>query len=734
MYKIESLPRFKIVRIVASILLINAFLLSSNLLAQQVDEKSEDEEKVTKLDQFRVSADAYEGYVSSVTVSGARVQMNLVDVPQTINIITKDLIEDMGAGDPQDAIIKQSPGTSAFGPPTGPNIMIRGFRAQNWALDGSTSRYRIGLTNFNWDAIEVIKGPSSLLYGPFGAYGGYVNLVAKKPSRTPKNQIQVGIGTDKYYRGMIDIGQVWGEEDDVQTRLVLGSLSEDFAGYDGGFREGLIIAPSVALDFSKDARLVFRYSYESMEQSDVVTAFNGSGALEPGFNASRNKNGEPTRSADSHTVQLIYTNRLSDSWSVRMSLFGQSEEYTYYLPLLLGGGVASDVYPFRLDERYADQKTVYGDISFTWELDDLPSGMSNQFTFGTEINHWDLSRHYFALSNQYPAYANFQYDITNRNTYKTIPGPDDLDYPNRNLPYNKEWLGAFFFQENFSLMDKKLTFSWGGRWNYDARSNFLQVRVPNTPAGELEPRSGSPKPTQVNQKWTWRYGAIYKPAENMTFYFGHTEAYLPVGAIFKADGSGLEPETGSNDEFGFKFDLVEALGGQWSGGLAYFQLAVENKWRGDPNNAGFFIQDGLQTNDGVEGSISYTNKRWTLMGGFYSSNGPVEPNKNNVRAVYSPDQTFNFWGRYQLTDQLALGGGYRQVGDTVSADRKYSVPSYDSMDLFATYVIPLQRGAMKLHLIASNIHDDNYIYRINNARSIYVAEGMRIKLTATYSW
>lgn len=713
--------------------LLSLFLLggSPEALAQAESEQERDE--IKELDEFEVAAEAYEGYISSVTVSGARTQMNLVNVPQTINIITGDVIEDMGSTDPQDAITKASPGTSSFGPPTGPNIMIRGFRAQNWAVDGATSRYRIGLTNFNWDAIEVIKGPSSLLYGPFGAYGGYVNLVAKKPSPTPKNKVQLGIGTDSYIRGMADLGQVWGEDGDWQTRFVAGILGEDFAGPHYGNREGWIIAPSVAVNLNDNARLTLRYSYEHMEQTAVVTAQNATGELEPGFNQRRNKNDVPSRSADSQMYQLTYTNRLSDNWSVRANLYGQFEEYDYNLALLLGSGPA-DVYPFRLDERNADQWTVYGDIAFTWLMDKLPNGITNQFTFGTEINHWDLTRGYWALSNQYPAYSGFMYDITDPNQYTQIPGPDDLDYPNRNLPYNKEWLGAAFFQDNLTLMDGKLTFSYGGRWNYDARSNFRQVRVPNTPDGELVARPGSPEPTNVNQKWTWRYGAIYKPFENMTVYFGHTEAYLPVGAIFKADGSPLEPETGANDEIGFKFDLVEALGGQWSGSIAFFQLEVENKWRGDPNNPGFFIQDGLQTNDGMEASVTYSNDRLTLIGGYYRSDGPIEPNNNNVRAVYSPDRTFNFWGKYQLTDQFAFGGGFRGVGDTLSNDRQITISAYESVDLFATYTVPFRDGKLKLHAVASNLADENNVFRINNARSIFISEGLRMKLTATYTW
>jgi outer membrane receptor for monomeric catechols len=92
---------------------------------------------------------------------------------------------DTGAIDPNDVLSKIVPGRQRLcSGPTGVNAVIRGFRAQNWAVDGATTRYLGMITNFNFEAFEVIKGPASVTFGPFAAYGGYINMVPKK--RAPR--------------------------------------------------------------------------------------------------------------------------------------------------------------------------------------------------------------------------------------------------------------------------------------------------------------------------------------------------------------------------------------------------------------------------------------------------------------------------------------------------------------------------------------------------------------------
>ena len=123
----EWLPRRRSIGVITSVLLMNALTLSSNAVAQEAEEPTE--EKVVKLSPFQVSDGAYVGYAASETSSGSRIVVKLADLPQTINVITRDLMNDMGATDPNDAMIKIAPGVTPFSSAGGVNIMIRGFRA-----------------------------------------------------------------------------------------------------------------------------------------------------------------------------------------------------------------------------------------------------------------------------------------------------------------------------------------------------------------------------------------------------------------------------------------------------------------------------------------------------------------------------------------------------------------------------------------------------------------------------
>ena len=152
-----------------------AVLLSSALLnvpvrAAEGAPNAEKEEPV-KLSQFSVRADAYKGYVASSTLIGGKTAQAIVDVPQTVNVITRDLIDDMGTDIPIESLSRIAPGVTpvASEGSSSAGAYIRGFRSQNWSIDGATMRGLSLVTNFNTDAIEVIKGPASVTFGAFAA-------------------------------------------------------------------------------------------------------------------------------------------------------------------------------------------------------------------------------------------------------------------------------------------------------------------------------------------------------------------------------------------------------------------------------------------------------------------------------------------------------------------------------------------------------------------------------------
>jgi iron complex outermembrane recepter protein len=714
------------------IFITGALICAGSLSAQEDEAKANSEDKeVVKLSPFRISDDAYVGYGASETSSGSRIVMKLTELPQTINVITRDLMDDMGSADPSEAMLKIAPGVTPFGNAGGVNIQIRGFRAQNWSIDGATTRYRSIINNYLFDSIEVIKGPSTLLFGPFGSYGGYVNANAKYANKNMKNKLEASVGTESFYSGMVDVGGALTSNGKALYRLTTAYHSQDQAGTDYDYSGYFVLAPSFAYQFSPDTQIKVRFEYIDSDERIGDSAYDINGNILESFTSSGPL--ELTKhKAKSYGVQAIFEARLSDEWHMRVNVAGQ---HLLDSPLVTGaltGNSLAQTYNFQATPIDTTQSGAYADLSLAWKKESFgPNGsMSNDLIFGGDINYWNLENVIYDTV-RYPASKVAPLDPSNPDW----TGYDfDTPYPTRFTPYNVEWLGGGFIQETLGLFNRKLLLSFGVKWNYDARTNQVQQLNVVSPSGVMV---GDPTPYAVEKTPTYRYGVVYKPIDNLSLYAGHTESYRSgAGANRKVDGSQLDPQEGVNDEVGAKIDFPGVMGGVLSGSVAFFQTEVTNIWRGDPNNPTFFVQDGVQENSGFETQITYGGEKLSFVVGYYKGDGPIVTSDPTLpRAAYAPDETFNLWTKYRVTKALEIGGGLRYQSDTVSSrnDGMMTDP-FTVGDMFATYSMPYRDGVLKYRLGVSNLTDNRAPFRINRPSSVAIVEGRRVKLTASYTW
>ena len=705
----------------------------------------DDKEEVVKLSPFEVKVGANEGYIASDTLSGSRVAAKIFDVPATVSVITRDLFDDIGAVDPWQALSKAVPGVSTFGAPgVFSGATIRGFRAQFWAVDGATTASVGPTSNFNMDGLEVIKGPSALLYGPFGAYGGYVNMMPKWARRNPVNKVEVSVGTGSFYSGMIDVGQELLANDQLQVRMVLGQLSYDRPAIEPDFTKSFVFAPSLTYDISSKVKLKMRAEYNDREYliSPVPLDKNG----EPMRNLNANKYFPGSHSQDKQFfTQSVLTGTLSDEWSFKFQFVTEVDHYKNSNAGFTGRTtLAQDT--MKIFAAHGDYmfKQWTMDMSTSWNTKDFAPGLSNSLVVATTINNWTNNYRWNANTTMAGLYP--QYQVSPWSDF-SVSNPPALGSAAANLirtatattqnnlyqPYNSQWLGGIMGTDTFEMFNGKLKLNLGTRFNYDERYGWTQTQAVAN-AG----LAGNPGASKKNTVFLYRYGLVYQPTKNVGFYTGHDEGYLAVGAIFKFDGTALLPETGKNDEIGVKIDNLHALGGNFYGSLAYFKLAVENKWRGDPDpaHAGFFIQDGLQENNGWDAQIGYTsdNKKLTAIAGFFKADGPTQA-FTGIRAVFVPQQTANFWLRYNLTEAFAVGGGWKRQGDTLDGTGLIKAPAFNSGDVFAEYRQKLSgKRQVVYRLGVMNVADGVNMYFPSGASGVFVEDGRQTKLTVSYLW
>src|SRR5690349_1901170 len=133
----------------------------------------------------------------------------LRDVPQSITIINRAVMDSQSATSLAE-VLRNVPGITlgaAEGGTIGNNINLRGFTARtDLYLDGIRDRGQYYRDLFSLDSIEVLKGPSSMLFGR-GSTGGVINQVSKLPSLTPHSEVSVTAGTQPSLRTTADINQ-----------------------------------------------------------------------------------------------------------------------------------------------------------------------------------------------------------------------------------------------------------------------------------------------------------------------------------------------------------------------------------------------------------------------------------------------------------------------------------------------------------------------------------------------
>ena len=148
----------------------------------------------------------YDADTSSV---GAKVPVALRDIPQSVVVVNRDLLDAQGATSFQDAL-RNVPGITiggAEGGQIGNNINLRGFTARtDIYLDGFRDPGQYYRDTFDLSAIEVLKGPSSMLFGR-GSTGGVINQVSKEPELKAFGTVSATVGTDDRYRTTADLNQ-----------------------------------------------------------------------------------------------------------------------------------------------------------------------------------------------------------------------------------------------------------------------------------------------------------------------------------------------------------------------------------------------------------------------------------------------------------------------------------------------------------------------------------------------
>jgi catecholate siderophore receptor len=645
----------------------------------------------------------------ATTLSSPKYTEPLRNVPQSVTIIPKTVIEEQGATTLRD-VLRNVPGLTITagegGTPAGDNLTLRGFSARNDVfVDGARDLGPQSRDPFNLEQVEVVKGPSSAFNGR-GSTGGTINLVSKAPSIEPSIGMSVNFGTDKTKRVAADVNvplKKLGLGDRTAFRLNFLAHDSNYAGRDDVTFQRWGVAPSLSFGLGTPTRLTL--SYYKLKQDNlsdygipwvpvtntVLVDYRDRPAPVPRdtFYGFRSRDYERL---DSDLATVKFEHESGDNLTFRNQLrYGNSTRDSFATP-----------------PRFANNdSTVINRELRSWGTEDKiwdnQTDVRAKFSTGS-IEHAFVAG--LALTNE----SNLRRTRTGPNAQTTLfnPNPDDV-YTGviTESPIVGDVTGKSVALYAFDTVHfgQKFELNGGVRWD---RFDVDGISTAGTPVVRLDKMT------------SWRAGAVYKPRANGSIYASAGTSLNPSleGLSYATANTAIEPEKSRNYEVGTKWDLLRE---RVSISAALFRVEKTNARTPGllPDDPPQVLQ-GRQRVNGVElaatGSLTRSlrvSASYTLLDSkVLDSNNPLEVGK---ALINTPGNSLSIWAVYQIW-KLNLGAGPRFVGERFgnNINTRY-VDSYWTVDAMISYPVA-RRLDLRLNLF--NLNNAYYFDRLGGGHVI----------------
>jgi catecholate siderophore receptor len=663
-------------------------------------------------------AEAVEVTAQTFTPASPKFTEPLRDIPQTITVIPRAVIQQQNATTLRD-VLRNVPGITIQagegGVPAGDNLTIRGFSARtDIFVDGVRDFGGYSRDPYNLEQVEVTKGPASTVSGR-GSTGGTVNLITKTPVAEASRALAIGAGSDAYKRGTLDVNQPIPGMDNAALRLTGMFTSSDVARRDAVTNQRWGVSPALSFGVGTKTRATFLYSH--LDQDNLpdygipwVPATAAGGPLDAYVGMappveSSNFYGLVARDYEDTKTDIATLDFQHDP-SPRLALrnqlrYGRNDRDS----VITAPRFASPASP-----------TLYTQINRQLQSRDMTDTiLSNQAT---------LTAHFQTGGAQHALVTGLdlgrEESVNHLRTGPTAPLAD-LFAPNPDDPYpgpiartgavndgEAKGLGLYAFD----------TVSLGSKWELSGglRYDHFEVDYSSKDAAGLVTPFG-----RSDDFVSWRAGVVYKPKPFGSVYAGVGTSFNPSaeGLSLNPALAELEPEKSRSLEVGSKWDLLE---NQLSLTGAVFHTAKTNARTpgvnpGDPAQ----VLEGEQVVNGVElGLYGSVGRRLSVFAGYAHMWSEIRASNTAGEAgnalAQTPENTFNLWLTGQATDALTLGGGV-QFMDSVyrNALNTLEAPSYWLWNAMAAYTI---NQKLTLRLNAFNLADEEYVDRVGGGHFI----------------
>jgi len=683
------------------------------------DTRTTQEASLTKLKAVQVEAQRPdEGYNPSIASIGPLADTPLQDVPQSVTVVNQQLMQAQGATNFQDAL-RYVPGitfAAAEGGTIGNNITLRGFSARTDVyLDGFRDRGQYYRDTFSLDSIDVLGGPSSMLFGR-GSTGGIINQTSKMPTWQPHDVVQGTLGTSDQYRFTGDFDHAI--NDSVAFRLPVMAQSvhstrDVMHGQDYG------AAPSLRIRLNPKTELTLTSLLEHNHDMPEYGLPPVNGHPAP---VSRNTFYGLTSDRTIQDVKLIGAH-LRYHALPNLTLRNEAQYVRYHInaletaPNTVGtcsdptcadfasiratspgsftSAPLSDLY-VQLGSHARDihDTSAYDQFDATWKFNTGP--LDHQLVAGGELGRE-------TYQNQGMQYNNLPIlPLVDPPHLSADQAGATLTSAGQNLAQASATTYAGYFNDTVSIGEHWKVVG-GLRWDrYDAQ---ITNSVPSSSA----PAAAE----QTVYHNSIRTGILYQPVGSQTYYVSYGTSFDPAleTLTVPAGQQALPPQTSRSLEAGMKYLFFD---GNLSVNLAGFQIRQDNT--AVQVDTGVYEPEGsIRVNGGEISFAGHITPKWQVFGGYTYLSGKIidgtalDADQGNTPANM-PRNNATLWTDYAFLPSWSAGTGvvwqsmrYANVQNVVS------VPSFVRWDATVAYTRPTYDIRLNLLNITNVTYYDNLI-------------------------
>lgn len=609
------------------------------------------------------------GSYTARAVTVGKSEQALKDIPQSISVVTRQLMDEQDVSSVYDALASTTGITLLQSPQGGKYIYSRGFDITTLQYDGvNVQRFYGRSSNYAgssaiYDRAEILRGSAGLLQGG-GDPSGTVNLARKRPLKEGGVSVTAKAGSWDRYSAQVDGSGALNAEGTLRGRAVL-DVEDGHSFIDYVNRRNTTLYGTLEYDLSAQTQLSIGASHETFKGRPFISGL-------PRYRDGRDIGlprstflGATWNRQDSST-QTLYadmSHQFNDHWRAKVSaIHVQEDVYLKYASSQMAVSPSTGMGGTVANVTDARQKASGIDASVTGDF--TAFGRQHELVLGTSYNHTRVDTDYSSKTPATPI------DVFAPNPFRPEPSDAEIRYANtENRLATSRQLG-FYGALRLQLSDPLKLVIGGRAASYRTIWDTTVTRLGNA----------SPSSTlQDNKRFMPFAGAIYALSPSWSAYASYADIFNPQWSL-NAAGQNLKPIVGSTYEVGLKGEL---FGGRANTSLALYRVdqknrATEDIASGSNCRDGYYCYSdaGRVRSQGLDAEISGELSRgWNLFAGYTFNRNTYARDINNQGQdfnTYTPKHMLRAWTTYQLPgawSAVTLGGGvdaqsaaYRKVG------------------------------------------------------------------------